>query len=102
MTRLKLWQCAVLTIVLWPIEWGWTAGEEQHNEAKQLLERMMRATKTLNYEGSFVYAQGQNLEAMHIVHSSGAAGERQHMTSLNGPVREISGPPTVKSPAYRA
>ncbi|NJN46448.1 MAG: transcriptional regulator [Candidatus Competibacteraceae bacterium] len=89
MTRLKLWHCAVLTIVLWPIEWGWAVGEEQHNEAKQWLERMMQATKTLNYEGSFVYIQGQSLEAMRIVHNSGIEGERQHMTSLNGPLREV-------------
>ncbi|MEE4379565.1 MAG: MucB/RseB C-terminal domain-containing protein [Candidatus Competibacteraceae bacterium] len=89
MTRLKLWHCAVLIVVLWPIKWEWATGEEHHSEAKQWLERMMRATKTLNYEGSFVYIQGQHLEAMHIEHSSGQDGERQHMTSLNGPLREV-------------
>jgi sigma-E factor negative regulatory protein RseB len=29
------------------------------------------------------------MEAMHIAHSSGVDGERQHMVSLNGPVREV-------------
>ncbi|PIE83023.1 MAG: hypothetical protein CSA09_03775 [Candidatus Contendobacter odensis] len=60
-------------------------------DAKKWLQRMVRATQTLNYEGTFVYVQGAHIEAMHIVHSGGGGGkgERQRLMSLNGALREI-------------
>lgn len=68
-----------------PLAWAETA----HNEAKIWLERMVHASQRLNYEGTFVYAQGHKLEAMHIIHRSGDDGERQRLYSLNGSVREV-------------
>jgi sigma-E factor negative regulatory protein RseB len=62
--------------------------ESSSNEAKELLERMVSASRTVDYEGTFVYVQGQHIEAMHIVHSS-KDGERQRLSSLNGSVREV-------------
>jgi sigma-E factor negative regulatory protein RseB len=62
--------------------------ESPSNEAKTLLERMVSASRSMDYEGTFVYVQGQNIEAMHIVHSS-KGGERQRLSSLNGSVREV-------------
>lgn len=58
-------------------------------EAKQWLERMVQAAQHLNYEGTFVYIQGPHVEAMRTIHSGGEAGERQRLTSLTGPPREI-------------
>lgn len=58
--------------------------------ARQWLERMIQATQTLNYEGTFVYRfQGPHIEAMHIVHSGGNDHERQRLISLSGPLREV-------------
>jgi sigma-E factor negative regulatory protein RseB len=48
---------------------------------------MIKATRTLSYEGTFVYIQGQALEVMHIAHN-GSNG-RQRMVSLNGAQREV-------------
>lgn len=59
------------------------------DEARRWLERMIEAAHTLNYEGTFVYVQGQHVEAMRITHSSGAAGEQQRMFSLSGLEREV-------------
>lgn len=59
------------------------------NEAQQWLERMVEATQTLNYEGTFIYVQGPHIEAMRIVHGHGPDGERQRLFSLNGPPREV-------------
>lgn len=60
-----------------------------HEDAKQWLERMIQAAHTLSYEGTFVYVQGQSVEAMRIVHFQGEGSEWQHMTSLNGALREV-------------
>lgn len=84
----KLLHCAALALVagsLSPPVWTQATTEE----ARHWLERMLQATQTLNYEGTFVYVQGPHLEAMRIVHGSGPEGERQRLFSLNGPPREI-------------
>jgi sigma-E factor negative regulatory protein RseB len=77
---------AVLTLALWQVE---IAFAESQNNAKEWLERMIQATQTLNYEGTFVYVQGQHLEAMHIIHKGGMDGEQQRMFSLSGSPREV-------------
>lgn len=58
-------------------------------EAKRWLERMLEATKNLNYEGTFIYVQGPHIEAMRIVHGNDTAGERQRLFSLSGAPREV-------------
>ena len=86
----------ILALLAWLI-WasGAAAGEiaSSHNEAKQWLQRMLESTRALNYQGVFVYVQGQNIEVMSIVHSGPTrAGdkERQHMFALNGAAREVT------------
>lgn len=79
---------ALLTLV--PLLQGIVrAAESESAEAKQWLEKMIQAAQSLNYEGTFVYVQGPNLEAMHIIHDGSQNGERQRMSSLNGSVREV-------------
>lgn len=77
----------VLVLVLFPMGMAW-AGAAQ-DEAKQWLERMIRAAQDLTYQGTFVYSQGRTLETMHIVHVSGENGVRQHLYSLSGAPREV-------------
>ncbi len=77
---------AVLTLALWQVE---VSLAEPQGNAKEWLERMIQATQTLNYEGTFVYVQGQHLEAMHIIHRGGMDGEQQRMFSLSGSPREV-------------
>lgn len=66
---------------------GWTQPATEN--ARHWLERMIQATQTLNYEGTFIYVQGPHMEAMRIIHGCGPDGERQLLISLNGPHREI-------------
>lgn len=55
----------------------------------QLIRDMSTALKTLNYEGSFVHIQNDNVEAMSIAHSNDPGGELEYMLSLNGEAREV-------------
>lgn len=64
--------------------------DASQDEARRWLERMLEAAHSLNYEGTFVYVQGQHLEAMRITHNSGAGGEQQRMFSLSGLEREVT------------
>jgi len=50
---------------------------------------MIQSAHALNYEGVFIYMQGQHVEAMRVIHAGAADGERQRLFSLNGPPREI-------------
>ncbi len=59
------------------------------DSAKQLLERMIKATRTLNYEGTFAYIQGQDVDVMALIHSNEDGHERQRMYSLSGARREV-------------
>lgn len=59
------------------------------SDARDILEQMSMAARTLNYAGTFVYQHQGQLDAMHIVHAWGSGGERERLMSLTGPKREI-------------
>lgn len=65
------------------------AQDDTTDAARQWLERMIDATRTLSYEGVFVYIQGQDIDVMTILHSYRDGHERQRMYSLTGPRREV-------------
>lgn len=58
-------------------------------DARHWLERVATATRSLNYEGTFVYRHQGNLEAMRIVHKADGDGEMERLYSLSGAAREI-------------
>ncbi len=54
------------------------------------LDKMSRAINELNYEGTFVYLHGNQMETVHILHSIDEKGEeRERMISLTGAAREV-------------
>ena len=57
--------------------------------ARQWLDSMSDAMQSLNYEGTFVYIHGGDIESMRIVHSRDESGENERLVSLNGEAREI-------------
>lgn len=59
------------------------------SDARQWLERMSMASRSLNYFGTFVYQRQGSLEAMQIVHARDESGERERLLSLTGPKREV-------------
>jgi sigma-E factor negative regulatory protein RseB len=58
-------------------------------DPESLLARMQRAAQTLNYDGIFVYQNGDRLESLRIVHRVGPRGVEERLVSLNGAPREI-------------
>ncbi len=62
-----------------------TAGEEAYS----WLMKMNQATRTLNYDGTFVYQHGDQLEAMRIIHAVRDGSVRERLVSLNGSAREV-------------
>ncbi|MDH3713658.1 MAG: MucB/RseB C-terminal domain-containing protein [Gammaproteobacteria bacterium] len=59
------------------------------DDARQWLDRMSTAMQSLNYQGTFVYLHGGEIETMRIVHSRDESGERERLLSLNGEAREV-------------
>jgi sigma-E factor negative regulatory protein RseB len=84
----KRWYCVALTLAVGCLSAAGGAQPEVE-DAKHWLERMIQATQTLNYEGTFIFVQGPHIEAMRIIHGCDPNGERQLLISLNGPHREI-------------
>lgn len=58
-------------------------------EAEALVERMMAATKQLDYEGIFVYQRDASLETLRVLHRGSGETEMERLVSLNGPAREV-------------
>lgn len=56
--------------------------------AEPPLARMVEAIRTLDYQGSFVYARGTQVDALRIFHAAGGV-ERERLVGLNGPRSEI-------------
>jgi sigma-E factor negative regulatory protein RseB len=68
---------------------GLAAPLAQAANAQALFARMQQAGRSLDYEGTFVYQHGDQLESLRIVHKTGASGVRERLVSLNGAPREI-------------
>ena len=58
-------------------------------EVRELLERMVRASRTLDYVGTFVYRNGSTIRSMRIIHRAGAEGSRERLVALSGAAREV-------------
>lgn len=50
---------------------------------------MAQAAHTLNYDGTFVYRNGDRIESMRIIHRASPDGGRERMYSLTGAAREV-------------
>lgn len=57
--------------------------------ARDWLLRIHRAPQELDYEGTFVYRQGGQLETMRIVHRADDGRVKERLVSLTGPPREV-------------
>jgi sigma-E factor negative regulatory protein RseB len=58
-------------------------------EAQDWLMRIHRAAERLNYEGTFVYQHGAQLETMRIFHRADKGVVKERLVSLTGPAREV-------------
>lgn len=53
------------------------------------LMKMNQAARQLNYDGTFVYQHGVQLEAMRIVHRAAEGAVKERLVSLTGSAREV-------------
>lgn len=58
-------------------------------DARDLLERMVRASHSLDYVGTFVYRNGTVIQSMKIIHRADANGSRERLLALSGVPREV-------------
>jgi len=59
-------------------------------KVQELLSKMQHAAHMQNYDGTFVYSQGESrLSAMRIIHSADKKGERERLVSLDNVGREV-------------
>jgi sigma-E factor negative regulatory protein RseB len=58
-------------------------------EAQDWLMRIHRAAERLNYDGTFVYQHGAQLETMRIFHRADKGVVKERLISLTGPAREV-------------
>lgn len=77
------WQSLLIAIIL-------AAPSVVHAEEAELwLGKMYEAVHTLNYSGTYVHINQDQIETMQIVHGVDENGERERLLSLNGEAREI-------------
>ncbi len=65
------------------------AGVAADEVAEAALRTMHEATRTLNYDGVFVYQRGDQLESMRLIHRFAEDTESERLISLSGPAREV-------------
>ena len=56
---------------------------------RELLDRMVRASHSLDYIGTFVYRSGSTIQSMKIIHRAGTDGSRERLVALSGSAREV-------------
>lgn len=59
------------------------------DDAFQWLERMSAAMSQMNYQGTFVYVRGDEVETVRITHVIDANGSRERLVSVSGAPREV-------------
>jgi sigma-E factor negative regulatory protein RseB len=53
------------------------------------LEKMFQASRSLSYDGVFVYQKGAHIDVMRLIRSVDATGEHERLMALTGPAREL-------------
>jgi len=81
-----------LVVLLAAIETGVAASAHAtaSSEAERWLDKMVQAARSLNYDGTFVYRTGAQLESMRIIHRADPDGsQRERLISLSGAPWEV-------------
>lgn len=86
MSKMSMLKQLFFALLIFPVS---VCSADTSAEAVAWLEKMAIAMKTLNYEGTFVYVHGDQIESMEIIHSKNESGEQERLFSLNGAAREI-------------
>ena len=81
----------LITVLIFNLSLSLTVNAEQidSDTVREWLGRVTAAGKNLNYEGTFVYRHGNEMEAVKVIHKADDKGEHERMISLTGSAREI-------------
>jgi sigma-E factor negative regulatory protein RseB len=69
--------------------WVSSAVAGSDEDPAEWLERMSTAMSQMNYQGTFVYVQGDDVVSMRITHVAGESGVRERLVSVSGVPREV-------------
>jgi sigma-E factor negative regulatory protein RseB len=69
--------------------WSGTIFAEATDDPVHWLERMSAAMSQMDYQGTFVYLQGEDVATMRITHIADDAGIRERLVAMSGPPREV-------------
>lgn len=58
-------------------------------DVRDWLKKMQHAAHMVNYDGTFVYSQEEQLSAMRLIHRANKAGEQERLISLDSTGREV-------------
>lgn len=58
-------------------------------EVRSLLEQMRQSLQQKNFEGTFVYMNGKDVETMHVIHEGGKVRGRSYVRAMSGDAREV-------------
>ena len=62
---------------------------DERGEVRGLLDRMVEASRTLDYVGTFIYRNGSTIQSMKVIHRADAEGSRERLVALSGAAREV-------------
>lgn len=62
---------------------------DEREEVRGLLDRMVEASRSLDYIGTIVYRNGSTIQSMKVVHRADAEGSRERLVALSGAAREV-------------
>lgn len=66
-----------------------THAADGRGEVRGLLDRMIEASRTLDYIGTFVYRNGSTIQSMKVIHRADTEGSRERLVALSGAAREV-------------
>lgn len=68
---------------------GSTNQNQEVMQVRNLLNRMRQTMQTRNYQGTFVFQHGQQLNTLQVAHRATPIGEQERLISLDGAPMEI-------------
>ena len=71
------------------MEYTRAAETDGESQARQLINLMTHATRSLNYDGIFIYRQDRGMDTMRLIHKVSTNGESERLVSLTGQPREV-------------
>lgn len=77
------------TLVLCGFGFAGSVSADQFDEVRGWLERMAKAMQEMDYQGTFVYVRGDEVETIRLTHVRRDGQVLERMVAVSGPAREV-------------